>query len=106
MSYNSKVFRLFLFDVQGNFCSWTPLAEKFNLSAADILEWYGILKYIPREWKNIVNNTSFTPEIIELEQLSLYRHGIDIKDAFTDILKVKTNQIYDTLVQKVPGSYS
>ena len=51
-----------------------------------------------REWKNLVNNTSFTPEIIELEQLSSYQHCVYIKDTFTDILKVKTSQIYDSLV--------
>ena len=84
-----------LIDGQGNFSSWNPLAEKFNMSAVDFLEWYGIMKCIPREWKNLVNNTSFIPEMIELEQLSLYQHCIYIKDTFTDILKVKTNQIYD-----------
>ena len=89
-----------LIDGQGNFSSWNHLAEKFNLSAVDFLEWYGILKCIPREWKNLVNDTSFTPEMIELEQLSLYQHCVYIKDTFTDILKVKTNQIYDSLVQK------
>ena len=87
-------------DGQGNFSSWNPLAEKFNLSAVDFLEWCRILKCIPREWKNLVNNTSFTPEMIELEQPSLYQHCIYIKDTFTDILKVKTNQIYDSVVQK------
>ena len=89
-----------LIDCQGNFSLWHPLAEKFSLSAVDFLEWYGILKCIPREWKNLVNDTSFTPETIELEQLSLYQHCVYIKDTFTDILKVKTNQIYDSLVQK------
>ena len=38
--------------------------------------------------------------MIELEQLCLYQHCVYIKDTFTDILKVKTNQIYDSLVQK------
>ena len=38
--------------------------------------------------------------MIELEQLSLYQYCVYIKDTFTDILKVKTNQIYDSLVQK------
>ena len=28
-----------LIDGQGYFSSWNPLAEKFNLSAVDILEW-------------------------------------------------------------------
>ena len=83
--------------VQGDFSLWNPLAEKFNLSAVDFLEWYGILKCIPREWKN---DTSFTPEMIELEQLSLYQHCVYIKDTFTDIFKVNTNRIYDSLVQK------
>ena len=92
-----------LIDGQGNFSSWNTLAEKFNVSAVDFLEWYRILKYIPREWKSQVNNASFTPEMIELEQLSLYQHCIYIKDTFADILKVKTNQIYDSLVQKIPG---
>ena len=63
-----------LIDDQGNVISWNPSAEKFNLSAVDFLEWYRILKCIPREWKNLANNTSFTPEMIELEQLSLYQH--------------------------------
>ena len=36
----------------------------------------------------------------ELEQLSLYQHCIYVKDTFTDILKVKANQIYDSLVQR------
>ena len=70
------------------------------MSAVDSLEWYGILKCIPREWKNLVINTCFTPEMIELEQLSLYQHCAYIKDTFTDMSKVKTNQIYDSLVQK------
>ena len=38
--------------------------------------------------------------MIELKQLSLYQHCVYVKDTFTDILKVKTNQIYDSLVQK------
>ena len=38
--------------------------------------------------------------MIELEQLSLYQQFVYIKDTFTDILKVKNNQIYDSLVQK------
>ena len=79
---------------------WNLLAEKFNLSAVDFLELYGILKCIPKEWKNLVNNTNLTPEMIELEQLSLYQHCIYIKETFTDILKLKTDQIYDSLVQK------
>ena len=53
-----------------------------------------------REWKNLVNDTSFTQKMIELEQLSLYQHCVYIKDTVTDILEVKTNQIYDSLVQK------
>ena len=48
--------------VQGNFSAGKPLAEKFNLSAVDFLEWYGILKCIPRKWKNLVSNTCYTPK--------------------------------------------
>ena len=79
-----------LIDLQGNFSSWNPLAEEFNLSAVDFLEWYGLMKCIPKEWKNLVNNTDFIPEMIDLEQLSLYQHCVYINDTLTDILKVKS----------------
>ena len=64
VNYNQKVLTKGIktvFDLingQGNFSLWNPLAERFNLSAVDFLEWYGILKCIPREWKNLVNDTS------------------------------------------------
>ena len=41
-----------LIDDDGKFSSWEKLMQKFNLSAVDFLEWYGILHSIPRESKN------------------------------------------------------
>ena len=43
-----------LIDDDGKFSSWKRLSRKFNLSAVDFLEWYGISHSIPIEWKNRV----------------------------------------------------
>ena len=43
-----------LIDNDGKFSSWEKRSRKFTLSAVDFLEWYEILRSIPREWKNRV----------------------------------------------------
>ena len=52
-----------LIDDDGRFSSWEKLSQKFNLSAVDFLEWYGILHSIPREWKKLLKKTLFSLEL-------------------------------------------
>ena len=54
-----------LIDDDGKFSSWEKLSQKFNWSAVDFLEWYGILHSIPRQWKNIAKENTFLPETLD-----------------------------------------
>ena len=58
-----------LIDDDGKFSSWEKLSRKFNLSAVDFLEWYGILHSIPREWKNRVKENTFLPKNLDKQVL-------------------------------------
>ena len=89
-----------LLNTEGKLCSWEEFSEKYNISAVNFLSWYGILSSIPREWKNIINNTRSVSESIDWEQFNSFKHGIFIDSTFFDILKVKTSRIYNHLVQK------
>ena len=65
-----------LIDDDGKFISWEKLSQKFNLSALDFLEWYGILYSIPREWKNSLKENTFLPETLDKQVLFRFHHGV------------------------------
>ena len=77
-----------LIDYDGKFSPWEKLSQKFNLSAVDFLEWYGILHSIPKEWKNIVKENTFLPETLDKQVLFKFHHGVFKGTYFYDILKV------------------
>ena len=65
-----------LIDDDGEFSAGGKLSQKFNLSAVDFLEWYGILHSIPREWKNSVKENTFLPETLDKQVLFRFHHGV------------------------------
>ena len=65
-----------LIDDDGKFSSWEKLSQKFNLSALDFLEWYGILHSIHREWKNSVKENTFLPETLDKQVLFRFHHDV------------------------------
>ena len=89
-----------LIDYDGKFISWEKLSRKFNLSAVDFLEWYGILNSIPKEWKNRVKENTFLLETLDRQILSRFHHGVFKGTCFYDIFKVKASHIYEIFVQK------
>ena len=89
-----------LIDDDDKFISWEILSRKFNLSAVDVLEWYGILNSIPGEWKNKVKENTFLPETLDKQILSRFHHGVFKGTCFYDIFKVKASQIYEIFVKK------
>ena len=65
-----------LTDDYGKFSSREKVLQKFNLSAVDFLEWYGILHSIPREWKNSVKENTFLPETLDKQVLFRFHHSV------------------------------
>ena len=89
-----------LIDDDGKFSSWEKLSQKFNLSAVDYLEWYGILQSIPREWKNRVKESTFLPETLDKQVMSRFHHGVFKGTCFYNIFEMKASHIYEIFVQK------
>ena len=90
-----------LIDDDGKFSSWEKMFfRKFNLSAVDFLEWYGILHSIAREWKNKVKENTFLPETLDKQVLSRFHHGVFKGTCFYCIFKIKASHIYEIFVQK------
>ena len=89
-----------LIDEDGKFSSREKLSRKFDLSAVDFLEWYGILHSIPREWKNRVKENTLLPETLDKQVLSRFHHGVFKGTCFYDIFKVKASHIYEIFVQR------
>ena len=88
-----------LIDDNGKFSSW-ELLQKFNLSAVDFLEWYGILHSIPREWKNSVKENTFLPETLDKQVLFRFHHGVFKGTCLYNIFKVKVSHVHEIFVQK------
>ena len=76
-----------LIEEDGKFSSWEKLLQKFNLSPVDLLDWYGILHSIPREWKNRVKENTFLPETLDKQILCRFHHGVFKGTCFYDILR-------------------
>ena len=90
-----------LIDSDGKFSFWEKLSQKFNLSAVDFFEWYGILQSIPREFKNIVKENTFHPETLDNQALFKFHHGVFKRTRFYDTLKVKAFHVCEIFVQKI-----
>ena len=89
-----------LIDDDGKFSPWEKLSQKFNLSAVDFLEWYGILHSIPRELKNRVRENTFLPETLDRQVLFRFHPGVFKDTFFYDIFKVKASHVYEIFVKQ------
>ena len=76
-----------IIDESGRPLSWAEAKQKYNLNNSHVFNWFGLIKSIPRNWKNILytNPDRFTADI--QNQINNVSPCITSKVAYQKLLK-------------------